>query len=267
MSDVLQIERTGHVVVLTMNRPDSLNAMSSEMVAEFHSTLDTLEGEFPEVRAIVLTGNGRGFCSGTDVKALAASVANGPRQPAKREPGAKRPRNIGDIGARLYHMPQAVISAVNGIAVGAGFALVLASDIRIAAQPARFAGIFINRSLPPDGGSSYTLAHLVGPAVASEVLFTGRIYDSEWALRVGLVSSVVEPDQLLPDAMALAEEIAAKPPIALRETKQLMRRFGPNLSDVVELEMDVLDVLAATEDQVEAIKSFTEKRAPVFSGR
>jgi enoyl-CoA hydratase/carnithine racemase len=265
--DVLLVERQGHVVKLTMNRPENLNAMTREMVAGFHATLDELEAQFPEVRAIVLTGNGRGFCSGTDVRALSANVENGPKPPAERLPPGQRERNIGDLGARLYHMPQPVIAAVNGTAVGAGFALVTASDIRIAAKPARFAGIFINRSLPPDGGSSYTLAQLVGPAVAAEVLYTGRIYDSDWALRVGLVSSVVEPDQLLPDAMAIAEEIASKPPIAMRHTKELLHEFGPNLADVVEREMDVVGVLGATEDQVEAIKSFMEKREPVFVGR
>jgi enoyl-CoA hydratase/carnithine racemase len=247
-----------------MNRPNNLNAMTREMVAEMHATLDALGGEFPEVRAIVLTGNGRGFCAGTDIKALTGNLDQ-PAQPRER-PRVREP-NIGDLGPKLYNMPQPVIAAVNGVAVGAGFALVLASDLRIAAQPARFGGIFIDRSLPPDGGSSYTLAAIIGPSLAAEVLYTGRIYDSDWALRVGLVSSVVEPEELLPEARKLAEEIASKPPIAMRHTKELLHAYGPKLPMAVDREMEVADLLFSTEDRVEAMKSYTEKRPAVYHGR
>ena len=263
-SEVLLVERRDHVALLTMNRPESLNAMSQELVAEMHSTLDTIAGEFPEIRVVVLIGSGRGFCAGTDMKAIADSVG---RKSGERAPGEPRPRNIGDLGPRLRTMPQPVIAAVNGVAVGAGFALVLAADLRIASDQARFAGIFVNRSLPPDGASSYTLATIVGPTVAAEVLYTGRIYDAEWAGRVGLVNSVVGPEQLLTDALALADEIASKPPIAIRVTKELMHHTAPQLSEIVELEMASLGELSPTEDYREAISSFMEKRPPTFHGR
>jgi enoyl-CoA hydratase len=264
MSDAVLVERDNHVAIVTMNRPDNLNAMTREMVSEMHQTLDGLASEFPEVRVVVLTGNGRGFCAGTDMKALTASV-NQPRSP--RSPLGTREPNIGDLGPKLYNLPQPVVAAVNGVAVGAGLALVLAADLRIAAQSARFGGIFINRSLPPDGGSSYTLASIVGVAVAAEVLYSGRIYDSDWALRVGLVSSVVEPELLLSEARSLASEVASKPPIAVRETKQLLHRFGPSLVDVVECELAANDVLAPTRDRIEALTSYIEKRPALYSGR
>jgi enoyl-CoA hydratase/carnithine racemase len=263
-SEVLQVERRDHVAILTMNRPESLNAMSQELVAEMHSTLDAIASEFPEIRAVVLTGNGRGFCAGTDMKAISDSVDRGP---VERDPSEPRPRNIGDLGPRIRTMPQPVIAAVNGVAVGAGFAIVLAADLRIASEAARFAGIFVNRSLPPDGASSYTLAAIVGPTVAAEMLFTGRIYDAEWASKVGLVNAVVPAEQLLPDALALAEEIASKPPIAIRVTKELMYRHEPVLQDIVEDEMAALGELHPTDDFKEAIASFVEKRAPTFHGR
>jgi enoyl-CoA hydratase/carnithine racemase len=262
-SEALQVERRNHVAILTLNRPESLNAMNQELVAEVHATLDTIAEEFPEIRAVVLTGNGRGFCAGTDMKAIADNVG----RTNTRQASDPRPRNIGDIGPHIRSLPQPVIAAVNGVAVGAGFAMVLACDLRIASEQARFAGIFVNRSLPPDGASSYTLATIVGPTVAAEVLFTGRMYDAQWAEGVGLVNSVVAPEQLLPDAIALAEEIASKPPIATRITKDLMNRFAPALTDVVELEMVAVGELSPTEDFREAITSYMEKRQPTFHGR
>lgn len=265
MSDALQLERRGHASLITLNRPESLNAMTREMVAEMHAALDELEAEFPETRVIVLTGTGRGFCAGTDMKALVASVTQSERPGPPR--GAARERNIGDLAARLFAMPQPVIAAVNGIAVGAGFAMILASDVRVAAQSARFGGIFIDRCLPPDGGSSYTLASIVGPAVAAEILYTGRIYDSDWALHAGLVSSVVEDAQLMSAALLLAEEIASKPPQALRETKALLHRSAPNLAEVIEAEMAVNDLLSASEDKAEAIAAYSERRPAVYRGR
>jgi enoyl-CoA hydratase len=266
-SDAVQLKRDGHVAILTLNRPDNLNAMTREMVAEMHATLDELADSFPDVRAVVLTGNGRGFCAGTDIKALTARVTGDQPPPAPRDPSEPREPNIGDLGTKIYNLPQAVIAAVNGVAVGAGFALVLASDLRIAARSAKLGGIFIDRSLPPDGGSSYTLANIVGPTVAAEVLYTGRIYSSDWALGVGLLSSVVDDDQLLAAATTLAQEIAGKPPIALRETKQLLHAYGPQLATAVDREMDAVGVLGKTEDSIEAMKSFSEKRPAVYHGR
>jgi enoyl-CoA hydratase/carnithine racemase len=265
VSDSLQLQQRDHLAIITLNRPASLNAMTREMVSEMHDMLDALEEEFPKTRVVVLTGTGRGFCTGTDMKALTAAVAQ--RQASPARPDRPRERNIGDLSARLFALPQPVVAAVNGVAVGAGFAMMLASDIRVAASSARFGGIFIDRSLPPDGGSSYTLASIVGPAVAAELLYTGRIYDSEWALRAGLVSTVVEDGELMPAALALADEMAAKPPLALQHTKALLHHFAPKLADVIDREMAVNDLLGATEDKVEAIAAYTERRPPVFQGR
>jgi 2-(1,2-epoxy-1,2-dihydrophenyl)acetyl-CoA isomerase len=259
---MLLVERANQIATITLNRPDSLNALTRAGTEELHEILDTLEGEFPEIRAIIITATGRGFCVGADMKDLAKSATRGPTAPSETPR-----RHIGHLGPHVRHMPQPVICAVNGIAVGAGFALVLGCDLRIAAEEARFAGIFIDRSLPPDGASSTTLATIIGPTAAAELLFTGRIYDSAWAERVGLVNSVVPADELMPSAVALAEEIASKPPLAMRLTKDLMRRHDPDLLEIVEWEMDALRQLNPTADYREAITSFVEKRQPVFYGR
>jgi enoyl-CoA hydratase/carnithine racemase len=261
MSDELLVERREHVAILTLNRPERMNAMTTELAGALHDTLGELEDGFPEVRAIVLTGAGRGFCSGMDTRHMAQQAASGVREVVP--PG----RHIPDVVPHIRRMPQPVIAAVNGPALGAGFAFVLASDLRIASEEARFGTIFINRSIGPGAGSSNTLVSAVGPTVAAEVFFTGRIYDAVWAQRVGLVSSVVEASRLLPEALALAEEIASKPPLAIRLTKELMHRTSTSLEQVLEWEAEVNSSLNSTEDYREALTAYVEKRDPVYHGR
>ena len=150
------------------------------------------------------------------------------------------------------------------MAAGAGLSIALASDIRVASHEARFSSIFIKRSLVPDNGASYVLSALVGTGVAAEMAFTGRIYDAQWALQMGLVNKVVPADQLMEEVRFLAEEIASNPPLAVRSTKQILNSHKADLHHVAKVEYEANMPSNGTEDRREAILSIIEKRQPVY---
>jgi 2-(1,2-epoxy-1,2-dihydrophenyl)acetyl-CoA isomerase len=258
-AEVLTVERQGHVATLTLNRPDTLNAIDAPLREALFAALDDLGASFPDVRAVILTGAGRGFCSGADVGAMATATGGArPAMPARR---------IVHLGPALRRLPQPVIAAVNGVAAGAGLSLALASDIRICSTEARFAAIFVKRALVPDTGACYLLPRVVGPGIAAEMALTGRVYPADWARGVGLVNAVLAADELLPHARALAEEIAANPPITVRSVKSVMGAFERDLDEVVALETGTNDSQNDTEDRREALRAFVEKRPPVYRGR
>jgi 2-(1,2-epoxy-1,2-dihydrophenyl)acetyl-CoA isomerase len=256
---VLLLERHDHVVTFTLNRPDSLNALDRELTLALYDALDEVEARFPDERVLVLTGNGRGFCSGADVHRLAAGLRG-------EIPASRRNRPIVELGPRLRSVPQPIVAAVNGVAAGAGLALALASDIRIASTEARFTSVFVKRALVPDTGTTYTLERVVGPGVAAEMSLTGKVFGAKWAERVGLVNEVVEPARLLESALSIAREIAANPPVTIRETKRLMDQAAPDLNEIVRREAETNRRFADTHDRREAILAFVEKRTPVFTG-
>lgn len=256
----LTIERDGFIATITLNRPERLNALNGDLTSELHRVLDELDGEFPDVRVIILTGAGRGFCSGADVGAQAAGLNN--TTPRPYDPTTSIP----PLAPQIRRMAQPVIAAVNGVAAGAGLSLSLAADIRIASEDARFSCIFVKRSLVPDTGSSVSLPALVGPGVAAEMALTGRVYDAAWALEKGLVNKVVPADRLLAEAREMAAEIAANPPLCVRSIKPLLHRRKP-LEEALVFEHDANTPSMNTEDRREAVMSFIERRNPVFGGR
>jgi 2-(1,2-epoxy-1,2-dihydrophenyl)acetyl-CoA isomerase len=257
----LELERDGYVATIRLNRPERLNALNAGLVHDLNDALDELDAAFPDVRAIILTGNGRGFCSGADLT-RAIATANGEEARPAYDPRAV----IQALAPRIRRQSQPVIAAVNGLATGAGFSITLACDIRIASAEARFASIFVKRGIAVDTGSSASLPDLVGLGVAAEMSFTGRLVDAEWALAKGLVNSVVPHDQLMDAAMALAQEIAANPPLTVRSSKALMvRRF--RIEDAIPFEDAANSAGAMSEDRIEAMRAFAEKRDPVFRGR
>ena len=256
--ELLKLERADHVATITLNRPEKLNALSRQLYVELHDALDVAADD-GDIRAVILTGTGRGFCSGADVnRQLETFEGRAPTQ----EP------TLPNIASHVRSIPQPVIAAVNGVAAGAGLAIALASDIRIASEEARFCSVFIRRSSIPDTCTSYMLPTLVGYGIAMEMALTGNIYGAQWALERGLVNSVVPADKLLEEALSIANSIAANPPICVRQTKQLLYQHGQSLEDdVLPKERVANDISHDNEDRGEAIRSFLEKRKPVFTGR
>ncbi len=257
----LELERDGHVGIVRLNRPERLNALSPGLVRDLNAAFAELNAEFPDIRVIILTGNGRGFCSGADLGGqIAAANGEAPR------PAWDPMSSIPPLAPMLRTIQQPIIAAVNGVATGAGLSLALASDIRIASDQARFASIFVKRGLVPDTGSSISLVDLVGLGVASEMAYTGRLVDAQWALEKGLVNRVVPADQLMDAAMALAQEIAGNPPLTVRASKQVIHR-RQRLDDALPYEHDANGPSMPSEDRIEALRAFVEKRDPVYHGR
>lgn len=254
----VEVKCAGHVARVTMNRPDKLNALTSQTAAELHRSLAEIAGD-SSIRVVILTGAGRGFCSGADVNEILAPDASA----GDAQPGS----GITDLSARIRDMPQPAIAAVNGVAAGAGLSIALACDIRIASHDAGFSCIFVRRSLVPDSGASLLLPRVVGAAAAMEMALTGAVYDAQWAVEKGLVSRVVPAERLMEEATALADEIAANPPLAVRATRNLLNGGeDAGLASAMQRESDANALLSATDDAEEAARAFLEKRPPVYRG-
>ena len=256
--DIILDKRSDGIAVITLNRPERLNAVTWKSWAELDDAIARLAVD-DDARVIVLTGTGRGFCSGTDLTA----VGPVPEEPSRSE----RLRSHYDSVNKMLACPKPSIGAINGVAAGAGFSLALGCDIRIAGEKARLSAIWARRALVPDFSCAYILPRLVGMDKALELMYTGDIIDAQEALRIGLVSQVVPQDELMPTALALAERIAKGPPIALELTKRLT--YHPWLADLdihVRYEDLYQRFCAESEDAQEGIRSFLEKREAVFKG-
>jgi enoyl-CoA hydratase len=255
------------VCQLTLNRPDALNALTAAFVAELHSALDAVEQD-EQCRVVVITGAGRAFCAGLDLGGYGDDELVRTQGEVQRM--LARQREIAGLSQRLHELRQPVIAAVNGPAVGGGLALVLASDVRIAAYPALFAVSFIRAGFSAcDLGTSWLLPRIVGAGRAHELMLTGRRFGAEEALRIGLLSDVVDLAELLPTALAKADEIMLNPPFSVELTKQGMWTAleTPSFSASVEFENRQQVLTAMTEDQSEAVAAFLGKRAPSYRNR
>jgi enoyl-CoA hydratase/carnithine racemase len=241
------------VTLLRLDRPERLNAINQVMVGELHEVFGALAAD-PSVRAVVLTGAGRGFSSGIDMKNF------GPGLPAESAPALDNlahQERMTALPQLLRDLPQPVIAAVNGPAVGGGFALCLASDIRICGASASFANAAIRLGLSgAEMGMSYHLPRIVGTSVAAEWMLTGRTVSSEEALRVGLVSARVDDDQLIAHAVALGQQVAAHTPLGVRLTKRSLQdnTDAPSLAAALELE-NRNQVIAAATPEAAAIRA------------
>jgi 2-(1,2-epoxy-1,2-dihydrophenyl)acetyl-CoA isomerase len=260
MPDLIETIDQG-VATLTLNRPESLNALSMDIRHGLLESLDRL-GHDNDVGCIILTGSGRGFCAGGDVKSMGERSARG------FEARAAGIRNSNRIPLMMRAIPKVIIGMVNGVAVGAGLSMALACDLRIAARSARFGTGFAKIGLSGDWGGTWTLTRLVGTAKARELYFLGDMISAETAASIGLVNQVVDDDALLTATTAIARRIAAMPRIALGYTKKNLHEAETGaFSATLEMEAIHQARCSQTEDHREAVAAFKEKRKPVFQGR
>lgn len=264
MSDLILYEQTGSVVVLTLNRPDAMNAFSdAPMIDAFLAALDRIEAD-DAVRAVILTGAGEVFSAGGNVKHM--------RDKTDMFAGSEEDiRNayltgILKVPPRLWRLDRPVIAAVNGACYGAAVDLIALSDFRFAVPEARVGLPFVNIGIGPGDGAAWLLPRLIGQAAAAELLLTGVPIDAARGLEIGLFGRVVERASLMQEAHALADQIASRAPLAVRKTKKAMRLAQEqSLEAHLEFCASMQASLHGTQDHEEAIAAFFEKRAPKFN--
>lgn len=267
MSELL-IEKKDHVGIIQFNRPDQMNTISGGMLAGLSESLVAMDRD-DEVRAIILTGSGRAFCAGLDLKQQASG---------KGFDGETSGGGVGALASTidlrdapptvLHNVEKPVIAALNGGAAGYGMDLALGCDIRIASDKAKLSAAFTRRGVIPESGGTWLLPRIVGWSRAAEIMFTGRTLDAQQCLEFGIVNEVVPADQLMDKALDLAKEIASNAPLAVQATKRMMR-----MAQVESFEANIHHVflqllpLFKSKDFVEGFTAFLEKRDPEFHGR
>lgn len=259
--ETISYETRDQVGVVTLNRPDLLNAINAALRRDVHAAFEAARAD-DEVRAVVLTGAGRGFCSGADL--------TGPLPPPTTDQNG-RLDEMGWVGrwATLFHdFDKPLVGAINGVCAGAGMSAALACDVRIGSPAARFKTTFVERSLSPDSGMSWFLPRIVGYAAAADLILTSRMVEAEEALRLGLLNRMVEGD-LLEAAIAYAQEMTRWPPLAVRMAKKVLQHNQEaELEDALKYESVGLGFARrATEDAKESLAAFREKRKGVYTGR
>ena len=252
---------------LTLDRPDAMNAFTHAMYLEFVDILDQIKYD-PEVRVVILTGTGRGFCTGHDLRDKEAPTWV-PAGVGKAYHTKYAMSVIGSIPALLRNLPQPVICAVNGTVAGMGYALPLAADIAIAGESAKFVNAIHNAATGAEAGMSYLLPRAVGAQRAAEILYTARPIKSDEAERIGLVLKTVPDEELQAACLELAQNIVVNVPMGIWVTKQSLwaNLNAGSLEQAMELETRGVFMAQSTEDAVEKRKSFLEKRAPSFSNK
>jgi enoyl-CoA hydratase/carnithine racemase len=256
MGELVESSRDGHVALLRLNRPEARNALSPEVMATLADELERLDPD-PDVRCIVIAGSDQVFAAGADIKALSErSFAD-----ALSHPSASFWRRVAAIKTPL-------VAAVSGFALGGGCELALACDMIVASDTARFGQPEITLGIIPGGGGTQRLARVLGKQLAMEYVITGRQFDADMALEMGLVNKIAKKNRWLEEAMKLARTVAERPPIAVRLGKQaVLVAEETALSAGLENERRLYEIAMATEDRVEGMQAFLEKREPKFEGR
>ena len=261
----MMIEKDGPVDWVTFNRPDVLNTLSREFVRELNDYFGKLENDY-DTRVVVLKGSGRAFCAGLDMKDEERPSEPSPSGPTNA--GMVSQRNFSGIVMRMRRCPQPIIALVHGYAAGGGFSIALGADVRIAAEGTKMNCAFIKIGLSGcEMGASYHLPRLIGTSNAAELLYTGRFIDADRALRTGLVSDVVPMEQLDATGKALADDMVATAPLALRLTKEAFwaNVDGNDLNSAIALEDRNQILTMANGDLQEGVNAFLEKRKPNFA--
>ena len=257
------VDRDGDVTRITLNRPDKLNALTQVMSDELVDAFTAIRDD-PGVRAVVLTGAGRGFCAGQDLTEFESAYRAGGRPDIE----AHLERSYHRLIPLIVRTPKPVVAAVNGVAAGAGVSLAVACDVRVASEEARFIQAFVKIGLIPDSGGTWLLPRVVGYPNALEMSITGEPVDASRALALGLVSRVVPASDLDREVAAYAGRLAEMPTAAVAATKELMRdALGLDLGEALRREGAAQGRMGRTEDHLEGVMAFAEKRDPEFRGR
>lgn len=257
-------ETQGHVAIITLNRPERFNAITRTMLSDLSQHLIECEKD-EQVRAVILTGAGRGFCAGLDLLDTKADGIGSEKDLKNRV----RLMDVRDSPPMVMHrMDKPLICALNGPAAGYGMDLALLADMRIASRTAKLAALPAKRGVLPESGGAWILPRLLGWARAAEILFRARVLNAQESMELGLVNEVVEPEALMDTAFVWAGEIAANAPLAIRATKRMMRL---GMDETFETAVDhvylQLMTLFRTQDYREGVDAFLDKRAPEFQGR
>jgi len=262
MSDTIITVKNGGWVEITLNRPDRLNSFTDEMHGALRASLTEAASD-PDIRAVLLTGSGRGFCAGQDLEGRDPRKMGGPPDLAHTLETLYNP-----LVRLIRTMEKPVICAVNGVAAGAGVNIALACDIVLASDAAKFIQSFANVGLVPDAGGTWSLTHLIGPARAKGLTLTGQPITAATAQEWGMIWQVFASDALMGEARALAAKLAGGPTVGLALTKQAIHAAGANSFDEqLDLEAKLQQVCGHSPDYKEGVSAFLEKRAPKFTGR
>ncbi len=262
---ILLLEKRGPVAILTLNRPDLMNALGQEGDGPAVAAVCAQVASDRTIRAAILTGAGRAFSAGGDVKAMKEKTGAFGGSPNEVREGYRR--NIHMIVRSIYNLEVPLIAAVNGPAIGLGCDVACMADVRIAADTAKMGVTFLKLGLIPGDGGAWLLPRLIGASRAAELLFTGDVIDANTAVDWGLVSRAVPADKLMDEAMALAMKMAAQPPQALRLAKTLMRHGASASYDtIMEMSAAAQALMHETSDHMEGVNAILEKRTPTFKG-
>ena len=253
------LEQNGQIATIMLNRPQERNAFNYEALMQLGSIIEDLYLKTKEVRVVIVTGKGRAFCAGADLKE---------RRTLNEQQVRRNVRKIRDVFNALEKLPQPTIAAINGYAFGGGFELALACDFRFAIQETLMGLTEVSLGIIPGAGGTQRLARLIGPAKAKELVLTARKISSETALELGCLNGIAEDlEQLQSMAHQLAEEILQNAPLAVYQAKFAIDRGKEvDLQTGLEIESKAYEVIIPTKDRVEALKAFQEKRKPIFRG-
>jgi 2-(1,2-epoxy-1,2-dihydrophenyl)acetyl-CoA isomerase len=264
--DAILFEKREHVAILTLNKPDRLNAIGPAIRSEVQQAVEEARAD-DGVRALIVTGAGRGFCSGADLT-TAAIGATPPPVATDQNSLLDDDGWVGRWAKMWFHFDKPLIAAVNGVAAGAGMSTALAADLRVGSEQARFKTVFIERNLSPDSGMSYFLPRIIGYSRAADLIFTSRAVDADEAYRLGLLDRLVKHEALIEESVKVANEMTRWPPLALRSSKRVLQHnVEADLDDALKYESVGLGFARkAVNDSRESIASFRDKRKPTYTG-